>query len=751
MNIRKELGVEFLIFSEEVDNIFRGAISYCKYNKFAKMELFDILVSMSSCGEVTKNILKKYGMNRDNLQDLTKKFNSKRDRGKLCSISEEIKEILIASARDNEVYEVDLLFGLLTDEEIFIYIDGYFKCRLTERILEDLENNVYTLTKNESYMKTKYGVQEKIDYCQDMTFDAYNKKYNPIFGRKKEIQRIEEVLLKTKKSNPILVGKPGVGKSCIVEQLCIDLVEERILTLKNKKILKLNISEMLAGCKYRGDMEERLNKVIKEVLKKDNIILFIDEIHTLNGAGGADGAIDASNILKPYLSNGDISIIGATTFEEYRKYIESDSALERRFQKVVVDEPSASETIKILNFTKKIYERKYSIKIPTEVINHIIKVSERYLTYRSFPDKALDLLEDSVIKLHIKSVKYKIENPVLAKKDVNKVVSQMTGIPLKEVEKGDAERVNNLGEKLKSQIVGQNFAIEEISKMIKISKSGLLDPNKPISFIFYGPTGVGKTELVKVLANEIFGSKDALIRLDMSEYSEPISITKLIGAAPGYVGYDESAYLLKEVKNKPYSIVLFDEIEKAHPSVFNIFLQILDDGRLTSNNGETINFKNTIIIMTSNIGFSIDKEKVVGFNKKDESDYEMAKAAGMRELEKNFRPEFLNRIDSIVLFNKIGFESSKVVVKNLIELLVKQVKDCGYTLRYDEEIINFIAEKYADDKYGVRPIKRFIENEIKFKISEIILTQGGNDDIRICLENEKINVRSNQNMLINSK
>lgn len=739
MDVKKILKMEKLRFSVETSEILEGAVMNCYYNDYANLEVSDILYGIVAKGDASRKLLKKFSINKNVVMEIFRKDNLNRKKGILKCCSEEVSKVIESSNLRGMVYELTLLNSLIDNLTIESKIDRYFNNDVSDKIMKELEKYQHSEYKDKF---CQYAEEEKIKYCEDMTFEAFQKKYNNIIGREKELERIEEVLLKIKKPNLILVGKAGVGKSCIVEQLCNQIVNNEISTLVGKKILRLDISGMLSGSKYRGDFEERLTTLLNLVKQKENIILFIDEIHVLNGTGATEGSIDAINILKSYLSNGTICVIGATTFEEYRKCIEKDMAFERRFEKVIVNEPSIIETKCILNFIKERYENKYSVEISEDILEYIVKLSERYLTYKNFPDKAIDLMEDSVIKAHIKAANDDIKNIKLSKNDVNNVIFQMTGIPIAEIQKNQIERIENLSEKLSSKIIGQKLAVDEVSKMMKISKSGLLNSNKPVSFIFYGPTGVGKTEFAKVLAEEIFGSRDSIVRLDMSEYMEISSVNKLIGSSPGYVGYNDSSFLLKQIKNNPYSIVLFDEIEKAHPNIFNVFLQILDDGRLTDSKGETVNFKNTIIIMTSNVGFSLDRKNVIGFNSSEKFDFEELQKNGMKELEKNFKPEFLNRIDSIVLFNKLSYEDGKKIVKILLDRLREEVNNLGYDLKYHQEVIEHITSKNLNSKYGARSLKRFIEKEIKYQISNLIFNKElKNDEIVVYVDEDKLKTK----------
>ena len=648
--------------------------------------------------------------------------------------------------------------------------------------------------------KSKNSTPTLNQYGKDLTELAKQNKLDPVIGRKNEIERVIEILSRRTKNNPCLIGEPGVGKTAVVEGLAQMIKENNVPEiLKNKRVVSLDIASMIAGAKYRGDFGERLKKSLQEIKAANNVILFIDEIHTIVGAGAAEGAMDAANILKPLLSRGEIQVIGATTLNEYRKYIEKDSALERRFQSVIVEEPSIEDTIQILKGLKDKYEAHHKVKITDEAIKEATILSERYITDRFLPDKAIDLIDEACSKVKIKSLtkpesfknlekeldkkskekeeaiisqnfekaakirdeeralKEKISKQdekwkkqennkeiSIGKEEICEVVSNWTKIPVTKLTQTESEKIKNLDQELKKRVIGQDEAIDVLSRAIKRARVGLKDVNRPIgSFMFLGPTGVGKTELTKALALNMFGNENAMIRLDMSEYMEPHSVSKLIGSPPGYVGYDDGGQLTEQVRRKPYSIILFDEIEKAHPDVFNILLQILDDGRLTDSNGRTVNFKNTVIIMTSNTGArNITETKSIGFINKDDGSisYERAKSEVMNELKKTFRPEFLNRLDEIIIFNKLGKEAIEKIANIMLNEFADKLKQRKITVKIDKSIIEYIAKVGFDDVYGARPLKRAVQSKVEDKFAEDLLDGKIKDGDNIILKAKDNNV-----------
>ncbi|NUK31881.1 ATP-dependent Clp protease ATP-binding subunit [Parageobacillus sp. VR-IP] len=616
--------------------------------------------------------------------------------------------------------------------------------------------------------------------ARDLTAIAREGRLDPVIGRSKEIQRVIEVLSRRTKNNPVLIGEPGVGKTAIAEGLAQQIVNNEVPeTLRDKRVMTLDMGTVVAGTKYRGEFEDRLKKVMDEIRQAGNIILFIDELHTLIGAGGAEGAIDASNILKPALARGELQCIGATTLDEYRKYIEKDAALERRFQPIYVDEPTVEESIQILKGLRDRYEAHHRVSISDEAIIQAVKLSDRYITDRFLPDKAIDLIDEACSKVRLRSFtappklkeleqkleeirkekdaavqsqefekaaslrdmeqrlreeleetkrawkeKQGQENSEVTVEDIAMVVSSWTGIPVSKLAQTETERLLKLEEILHSRVVGQDEAVKAVAKAVRRARAGLKDPKRPIgSFIFLGPTGVGKTELARALAEAMFGDEDALIRIDMSEYMEKHSTSRLIGSPPGYVGYEEGGQLTEKVRRKPYSVVLLDEMEKAHPDVFNILLQVLEDGRLTDSKGRTVDFRNTIIIMTSNVGAdALKRNKYVGFSVQDEDQkYKDMKGKVIDELKKAFRPEFLNRIDEIIVFHSLEKQHLKQIVRLMAGTLIKRLKEQDIDLELTDAAIEKIASEGYDPEYGARPLRRALQKHIEDRLSEELL------------------------------
>ena len=628
--------------------------------------------------------------------------------------------------------------------------------------------------------KAKQSTLEQ--YSRDLTALAREGKLDPVVGRNEEIRRVIQILSRRTKNNPCLVGEPGVGKTAVVEGLAARIVAGDVpFTVQNKRVLTLDLSGMVAGSKYRGEFEERIKKVLKEVTEDGNIILFLDELHTIIGAGGAEGAIDASNIMKPSLARGEIQLIGATTIAEYRKYIEKDAALERRFQPVTVEEPTEEEAVRILEGIKGKYEAHHHVTITPEAVEAAVRVSSRYINDRNLPDKAIDLIDEAAAsaRLHamdapdkakeisdkIRELDWEMEKAIrveafaqmaeikkkqdaLVKKqerllkkrekreeentlsigenEIAEVVAQWTKIPVQKLAEKESERLLKLEKTLHKRVIGQEEAVTAVAKAIRRGRVGLKDPNRPIgSFLFLGPTGVGKTELSKALAEAMFGSEDAMIRVDMSEYMEGHSVSKMIGSPPGYVGFEEGGQLSEKVRRNPYSVVLFDEIEKAHPDVFNVLLQVLDDGHITDSKGRKVSFKNTVLIMTSNAGAQrIVDPKNLGFatEKSETKDYEKMKSNVMEEVKRSFKPEFINRIDDIIVFHQLNNENMKEIVNLLASNLYKRCEDqLGIHLTITAALKEHLVKKYADNKMGARPLKRAIQSVVEDALAEEIL------------------------------
>lgn len=647
-------------------------------------------------------------------------------------------------------------------------------------------------------------------FGRDLTEMARDGKFDPVIGREDEIARVTQILSRRTKNNPVLLGEPGVGKTAVAEGLATEIAAGNVPELlKDKRIVSIDMGGLLAGSKYRGEFEERLEKAMDEVVKSGNVILFIDELHTIIGAGAAEGAVDAANILKPNLARGEMQIIGATTLNEYRKYIEKDAALERRFQPVTVGEPSAEDTEKILKGIREKYEAHHGVKITDEAISAAVKLSDRYITDRFMPDKAIDLIDEACSRARLGSLtmpdelkelesrvsaasaekdvainnqeferaaalrdaeralkaeledkreewqnKSRSKDISVGRSEIEEIISQWTGIPVKKLAEEESERLRNLETVLHKRVVGQNDAVSAVSKAVRRGRVGLKDPKRPIgSFIFLGPTGVGKTELSKALAEALFGDENAMIRVDMSEFMEKHSVSKLIGSPPGYVGFEEGGQLTEQIRRKPYSVVLFDEIEKAHPDVFNMMLQILDDGRLTDSQGRVVDFKNTVIIMTSNIGSkNIVEPKNLGFSTGEEgaaaSDKDIRKSV-MAELKKAFRPEFLNRVDDIIVFNQLTDEEIKQIAGIMLDSLRRRLEANGIRCCFDESALSLLAKEGFDPVYGARPLRRAIQSKVEDLFAEEMLdgkVKEG-DSVTVAADGDKIVIKQRETVL----
>jgi len=687
--------------------------------------------------------------------------------------------------------EKDNLAGEILNEENLTYeiaksyVEHSTDFQLNSSFQEDdeEEETFHSQQKNISGSSKQSDTPALDTFGTDITKAAMENRLDPVVGRETEIERLAQILSRRKKNNPVLIGDPGVGKSAIVEGLALRIVQHRVSRiLFDKRIVALDMASIVAGTKYRGQFEERIKAILNELAKNPNIILFIDEIHTIVGAGGTPGSLDAANMLKPALARGEIQCIGATTLDEYRQSIEKDGALERRFQKIIVEPTTYDETLQILKNIQDRYEYHHNVRYTPEAIEACVRLTDRYITDRCFPDKAIDALDEAGSRVHIGSIsvpaeieelekrieelkkqkmkvlseqKYELAGPlrdqekqyqyqledalkrweresqqhpeIVDEEKVAEVVAMMTGIPVQRIAQAEGLRLRQMQEVLKSKIIGQDEAVEKIAKAIQRNRLGLKDPNKPIgSFIFIGPTGVGKTYLAKMLAEFMFDSPDALIRVDMSEYMEKFSVSRLIGAPPGYVGYEEGGQLTEKVRRKPYSIVLLDEIEKAHPDVFNLLLQVMDEGRLTDSLGRRIDFKNTILIMTSNVGTRQLKDfgKGVGFNTSEspEMDAEYSQGVIQKALSRTFAPEFLNRIDEVVMFNPLNKESIKLIIDLELKDVYNRVKEMGYQLELTPAAKDFIAERGYDAQFGVRPLKRAIQKYIEGQLADIVLS-----------------------------
>ncbi len=681
----------------------------------------------------------------------------------------------------------------------------YIETRVAMGVDQTVARNEYVGNKGKRKTKSSTPMLEK--YSRDLTKQAKEGRLDPVVGRTEEIQRVVQILSRRMKNNPCLVGEPGVGKTAIVEGLANMIAAGTIPeTIKDKRLLCLDLSGMVAGSKYRGEFEERIKRIMEEVIQDGNVILFVDELHTLIGAGGAEGAIDASNILKPALSRGELQMIGATTTAEFRKYIEKDAALERRFQPVNVEEPTKEQTVEILKGLRHCYEEHHGISIDDSAIEAAVTLSERYIHDRFLPDKAIDLIDEAcsrkrlyskkqspkyieleqqlrekneqfeqclgngsleeakAVKQELVELKKKLERlkkreekqqyqemNSVQERDISLVVSAWTKIPLSRLEEEETERLKKLDKTLHQRIIGQNEAVEAVAKAIRRSRVGLKDPDRPIgSFLFLGPTGVGKTELSKALAEVMFGDENALIRVDMSEYMEKHSVSKLIGSPPGYVGFEEGGQLSEKVRRNPYSVILFDEVEKADGEIFNVLLQVLDDGHITDSQGRKVDFKNTIIIMTSNAGAGrIMEPKLLGFSGTvdEKRNYERMKEGVMEEVKRIFKPEFLNRIDDIIVFHSLQEEEIHQIVELLLKQLGKRIKEqMDITLKYDVRLKNYIYEKGYDKKYGARPLRRAIQTYVEDGLAEAILdgkVKNG-DTVRITVRKDTLHFQAKE-------
>ncbi len=749
-------------------------------------------------------ILKENGINLEQVLQETKK---------IVGVGEFETDIIGFTPRTKRVFELSflearnlnnqyvgtehILLGLIEEGEgVAVVVLRKLGLDLEELFADIVDEMTERSPKTTSKINSKKKETPNLDkYGRDLTKTAIEGKVDPVIGRNKEIERIIQILSRRTKNNPVLIGEPGVGKTAIAEGLAQKIILGDVPDIiKDRTVITLDLASMLAGAKYRGEFEERFKGTINELIENPDIIVFLDELHTIVGAGAAEGAIDASNILKPVLARGELQLIGATTLDEYRKHIEKDSALERRLQPIMVEEPTVEDTVKILEGLRDKYEAHHNVEITDEAIEAATELSYRYISDRFLPDKAIDLIDEAASMIRMKSYtapeeleklkleledtnkekdkaideqnfekaaelrdrEKKIEDELAKEKvrwekatkatdmvvryeDIAKIVSDWTGVPVQKMTEEESEKLLKLEEILHRKVIGQNQAVDAVSSAVRRARVGLKDPNKPVgSFIFVGPTGVGKTHLAKALSEVLFGDEHAMIRIDMSEYMEKHSVSRLIGSPPGYIGYDEGGQLTEAVRQKPYSVILFDEIEKAHPDVFNILLQILDDGRLTDSTGRTVDFKNTVIIMTSNVGDrSIKKQNTLGFATVEDiekEEYVRMKETIMEELRRQFRPEFLNRIDDTIVFHSLEKEDVKSIVMIMLDELKNRLGKLEVNVDFSEDIIEYISQKGFDPEYGARPLERTITNMIENKLAEAILLDKVSKDDYIMID-----------------
>ena len=801
-------------FTDNAQNALSTAQEFAQANGFNYVGTEHILYGIASGDSAAGEALREYGVTPERIAELAKNLVGSGDFNITANFdftprSKRILEMSMQQARQmgqNYTGTEHMLLALLNER------DGVAARILAELLpdprpmLESIFNQHDSSGAPGSAHGSNKGDKTPIldQYGRDLTAAAKNNELDPVIGRDTEIERIIQILSRRTKNNPILLGEPGVGKSAVVEGLAQKIVQGSVPeNLKNKRLIALDLTGMLAGAKYRGEFEERLKGAINELKKAGNIILFIDEVHTLVGAGAAEGAIDAANIIKPMLARGEMQTIGATTLNEYRKYIEKDAALERRFQPVTVNPPSPEEAVQILMGLRDKYEAHHKVIISDEAIKEAVNLSDRYISDRFLPDKAIDLIDEAASRVRINSItvpqdmkeledklkalsaekeeaisqqnyeraasvrdeekaikedmekrrkewndKTQTEKPVVTAEHIAEIVSSWTGIPVKRLTQDEADRLLHLEEVLHKRVIGQDEAVAAVSRAVRRAYAGLKDPKRPIgSFIFLGPTGVGKTELCKALAEALFGDSSAMVRIDMSEYMEKHTTARLIGAPPGYVGYDEGGQLTEKIRRKPYSVVLLDEIEKAHPDVFNVLLQILEDGRLTDGKGRTVDFKNTVIIMTSNVGAqNIRDKKTLGFSSgtpQGEKEYEEIKDIMTSELKKTFRPEFLNRIDEIIVFHPLREADIKEIASLMLSQVIKRLEERGVYLTVTDAARDLLAKKGFDPVYGARPLRREIQRTVEDRLSEELLagTIKLSDKVLLDAEEDKITIK----------
>lgn len=800
-------------FTERAQKVLLLAQEEAQYFDHGYVGTEHILLGIIKEGEGNaSNILKSMGVVLDKVRQQVESIEGRgtpsmyQTEVALTPRTKRLLELSIIEARNlghNYVGPEHMLLGLVREGEgvavTALQSLGVDFNRLREELIKSM-NEPIPGGKNEGVQKDA-NTPTLNEYGRDLTNMAREGKLDPVIGREDETERVIEILSRRTKNNPVLIGEPGVGKTAVAEGLAQKIIEGKIPEiLKNKRVVTLDLSSMVAGSKYRGEFEERLKKVMAEIRKEGNIILFIDEMHTIIGAGAAEGAIDASNILKPALARGEIQCIGATTIDEYRKHVEKDPALERRFQPVMVGEPDKTAAIEILKGLRDKYEAHHRVKIIDEAINAAVNLSDRYITDRYLPDKAIDLIDEAASRVRLQvftappdlkkledrlneiekekeeairsqeyekaarfrdeekelrqklndmKVNWKQQNdtstPVVGEEEIARVVAKWTNIPVNKLTEKESERLLKLEEILHDRVIGQEEAVKAVARAVRRARVGLKDPRRPIgSFIFLGPTGVGKTELSKALAEAMFGDDNAMIRIDMSEYMEKHTVSRLIGSPPGYVGFDEGGQLTEKVRRQPYSVVLFDEIEKAHPDVFNILLQILEDGRLTDGKGRTVNFKNTIVIMTSNVGaHTIRKQRTLGFSaseREKEESYEKMKDNVLEELRKTFRPEFLNRLDEIIVFHQLEESHLKEIVSLMLKEVAKRLSELDIHVEFTDNSKKYLTKEGFDLNYGARPLRRAIQKTVEDKLSEEMLkgTIQKGDNILVDTEGEEL-------------
>ena len=796
-----EIFIPFCIFTEKANKALNLAIESAEEMRHNYVGTEHILYGLVKEGSgVAATALNECGVTEDALREKLESINGTMSLVELTpdDFTPRTKRVLraavIISSKTGYTYvgTEHLLLAILSESDsyavAFLEELGVSVERLAQAVSKGMQGGAddgFGGFENESAPNGSQKGGSALDkFGRDLTQAAKNGEIDPVIGREKEIQRVIQILSRRTKNNPVLIGEPGVGKTAVAEGLALEIAKGNVPEiLKDKRVVSLDLTGMVAGAKYRGDFEERIKAAIDEVKKSKNTILFIDELHTIVGAGAAEGSADAANILKPSLARGDFQVIGATTLNEYRKYIEKDAALERRFQPVKVGEPTPEQAVQILKGLRDSYEAHHKVKITDEAINAAVTLSSRYIADRYLPDKAIDLIDEGASKVRLASLTSpdnvkELEDEIAdyekekasaineqdferaarlrdeqkelqtklddAKKkwqeqqkgnsgevtaeDIAKIVSEWTGIPVVQLTKEESERLLNMENVLHERVIGQSEAVTAIAKAIRRGRVGLKDPKRPVgSFIFLGPTGVGKTELCKALAEAMFGDENAMLRLDMSEYMEKHTVSKLIGSPPGYVGFEEGGQLTEKVRRKPYSVVLFDEIEKAHPDVFNMLLQILEDGRLTDSQGRTVDFKNTVIIMTSNVGARLitEKQSSLGFNseneKAEESEKKDIKELVTGELRKVFRPAFLNRVDDIIVFNKLNKDEIKQIAVKMLKTLENRLDKMNIKISFTDNAVSEIADKGFDENYGARPLRRAIQNEIEDPLSEQML------------------------------